>query len=73
MFEPMAAIYIVQRADLHNVDSIKEAVEKYCKEIIQNEQAIIFVPKNGFIATLGLFFTRKAISYQLEFTKGGHS
>ena len=65
----MLAIYAVQRQDVPNLNSVIEEVEKYCKEIVQNERTIMFIPKDGFLTTLGLFFTEKAISYQLEFKK----
>ena len=35
---PPAAIYIVQGADLPNLDSIRAAVEKYCDEIARMKQ-----------------------------------
>ena len=68
-FAQMAAIYIIQLEDLPDVESVKDAVAKYCKEIVEDERTISFVPKDGFLATLGLFFTEKMISYQLEFKR----
>jgi hypothetical protein len=65
----MAAIYIIQRKDVPNLKDIKETLEKYCAEIVVNDHAVMFLPKDGFLATLGLYFSERAISYHLEFMK----
>lgn len=65
----MSANFIVQRQEMPNVNSVMDEVEKYCKQIVESERTIMFIPKDGFLATLGLFFTEKAISYHLEFKK----
>ena len=65
----MGGVYIVEREQLPDLDQIRAQAETYCKEIIENGRAISFVPKDGFLATLGLFFSEKAISYHLEFKK----
>jgi CRISPR/Cas system CMR subunit Cmr6 (Cas7 group RAMP superfamily) len=69
MFVLMAAIYIVQRDHIPDLSSIKGVVEEYCSEIVEDENTITFTPRNGFVATLGLYFTRQAISYQLQFNE----
>lgn len=62
-------MYMVDSKDLGDPSVITEIIHHYCQNIIENGKTIIFIPKDGFLATLGLFFTEKGISYQLEFKK----
>lgn len=63
----MYAMYIVQRDDLR--PALIEPIAEYCDNVLYTGETIVFIPKQGFLATVGLFFTENAISYQLEFQK----
>lgn len=65
-FGLLIAVYIVNREDIGDLDSIRAEVARCCDEIVEKE-TVISIAKNGVLATLGLYFTEKKISYQLEF------
>lgn len=64
----MGAVYIIQRFDLTH-PNIKNEVAQFCDRVIESGNVISFVPKDGYLATLGLFFTERGISYRLEFIR----
>lgn len=67
MATSMGAVYIIQTRDLRD-PNIKNEVAHYCHRV-ETGDAISFIPKDGYLATLGLFFTERGISYRLEFTR----
>lgn len=64
----MGAVYIIQTRDLRD-PNMKNEVAHYCHRVIETGDDISFIPKDGYLATLGLFFTERGISYRLEFTR----
>ena len=65
-FGLLIAVYIVNREDIGDLDPIRAEVARCCNEIVEKE-TVIFIAKNGVLATLGLYFTerRLAISWNL--------
>lgn len=61
------AIFSVSKSDLVNSPHIEAELRPICNTIIDGEKFVLFIPKAGHLVAVGVYFTEKGISYQLDF------